>query len=73
MKVVEVNNISATCVSLYSTRGLQKGSIVLKKADELEVEYSDKILGRIFDSYGNPIDGNNKVRWIAKADILKVK
>ena len=56
-EVVEVNNISATCVSLYSTRGLQKGSIVLKKADELEVEYSDKILGRIFDSYGNPIDG----------------
>ena len=56
-EVVEVNNISATCVSLYSTRGLHKGSIVLKKADELEVEYSDKILGRIFDSYGNPIDG----------------
>ena len=55
-EVVEVNNISATCVSLYSTRGLQKGSIVIKKADELEVEYSDKILGRIFDSYGNPID-----------------
>ena len=56
-EVVEVNNVSATCVSLYSTRGLQMGSIVLKKADELEVEYSDKILGRIFDSYGNPIDG----------------
>ena len=37
-EVVEVNNISATCVSLYSTRGLQKGSIVIKKADELEVE-----------------------------------
>lgn len=56
-EVVEVNNISATCVSLYSTRGLQKGSIVVKKADELEVEYSDKILGRVFDSYGNPVDG----------------
>ena len=56
-EVVEVNNISATCVSLYSTRGLQRGIRVLKKADELEVEYSDKILGRIFDSYGNPIDG----------------
>lgn len=56
-EVVEVNNISATCVSLYSTRGLQKGSIVVKKADELEVEYSDEILGRVFDSYGNPVDG----------------
>ena len=56
-EVVEINNISAICVSLYSTRGLQKGSIVVKKSDELEVEYSDKILGRVFDSYGNVIDG----------------
>lgn len=56
-EVVEINNISATCVSLYSTRGLQKGSIVNKVSDGLEVEYSDKILGRVFDSYGNVIDG----------------
>ncbi len=56
-EVVEINNISATCISLYSTRGLQKGSIVIKKSDGIEVEYSDKILGRIFDSYGNAIDG----------------
>jgi len=56
-EVVEINNISATCVSLYSTRGLQKGSMVVKKSDGIEVEYSDKILGRVFDSYGNPIDG----------------
>lgn len=56
-EVIEINNISATCVSLYSTRGLQKGSIVVKKSDGIEVEYSDKILGRIFDSYGNVIDG----------------
>ena len=56
-EVVEINNISATCLSLYSTRGLEKGAIVVKKSDGLEVEYSDKILGRIFDSYGNVIDG----------------
>lgn len=55
-EVVEINNISATCISLYSTRGLQKGSIVTKKSDGIEVEYSDKILGRIFDSYGDVID-----------------
>ena len=55
-EVVEINNISATCISLYSTRGLQKGSIVIKKNDGLEVEYSDKILGRVFDSYGDVID-----------------
>ena len=27
----------------------------------------------IVKTFGNPIDENNKVRWIAKADILKVK
>ena len=56
-EVVEINNISATCVSLYDTRGLQKGSVVIKKSDGIEVEYSDKMLGRVFDSYGNVIDG----------------
>ncbi|MGM9882133.1 MAG: F0F1 ATP synthase subunit beta [Bacilli bacterium] len=56
-EVVEVNNISATCTSLYSTRGLKKGSLVIKKSDGLEVEYSDKILGRVFNSYGEVIDG----------------
>ena len=56
-EVVEINNISATCISLYSTRGLQKGSIVVKKSDGIEIEYSDKILGRVFNSYGDVIDG----------------
>lgn len=56
-EVIEINNISATCVSLYSTRGLQKGTPVIKASDGLEIEYSDQILGRVFDSYGNVIDG----------------
>lgn len=56
-EVVEINNVSATCLSLYSTRGLQKGSTVIKKSSHLEVEYSDKILGRVFNSYGEIIDG----------------
>lgn len=56
-EIIEVNNISATCVSLYTTRGLQKGSIVIKVSDGLEIEYSDKILGRVFNSYGTIIDG----------------
>ena len=37
-EVVEVNNISATCVSLYSTRGLQKGSIVIYSSTLQRVE-----------------------------------
>jgi len=57
-EVVSVNNVSATCISLNYTRGLKKGTEVIKLSEGIEIEYSDKILGRIFDSYGNPIDGN---------------
>ena len=56
-EVVTINNISATCISLGSTRGLKKGSEVIKLSNGIEIEYSDKILGRVFDSYGVPMDG----------------
>lgn len=56
-EVVSINNVSATCISLGSTRGLKKGSEVSKLSDGIEFEYSDNILGRVFDSYGVPIDG----------------
>ena len=55
-EVVEINNISATCISLDSTRGLKKGAEIKKISSSLEIEYSDKILGRLFNSYGETID-----------------
>ena len=55
-EVVTINNVSATCISLNTTRGLRKGSEVVKLSDGIEFEYSDKIIGRVFDSYGNAID-----------------
>ena len=58
-EVVEISNTSATCISLESTRGLKKGTSVSKVSSGINVEYSDKILGRIFNSYGNPIDKMN--------------
>ena len=67
-EVIEVTSTSVLCISLNSTRGLKKGSIVRKKADSLEMEYSDAILGRIFDSYGNVID-DKKITSIAKRPI----
>lgn len=55
-EVVEISNTSATCISLETTRGLKKGAEVELVSHGIEVEYSDKVLGRIFNSYGNPID-----------------
>ena len=56
-EVVSINNVSATCISLYSTRGLQKGASVVKVSDGLDFEYSDLVLGRLFNAYGAPNDG----------------
>lgn len=58
-EVVSINNISATCISLHSTRGLKKGIKVIKLSTGIQFEYSDKILGRVFDSYGEVVDGKS--------------
>ena len=55
-EVVEINNTSAICISLESTRGLRKGASVTLVSNGIHVEYSDNVLGRIFNSYGDPID-----------------
>ena len=67
-EVVTINNVSATCISLGSTRGLQKGASVVKKSEGIEFEYSDKILGRVFDAYGAPID-SKKLESMVKRNI----
>ena len=55
-EVVEISNTTAICISLESTRGLKKGAPVTLVSNGIHVEYSDKVLGRIFNSYGSPID-----------------
>ena len=55
-EVVEISNTTAICISLESTRGLKKGAPVSLVSNGIHVEYSDKVLGRVFNSYGVPID-----------------
>lgn len=56
-EVAEINGNEIVCVALKLVIGLSKGIDVFKKNDGLEVEYSEKILGRVFNAYGEPIDG----------------
>ena len=67
-EVVAINNISATCISLGSNHGLRKGSKVERVSEGIMIEYSDKILGRIFNSYGYPTDGKT-LKSIKKRNI----
>lgn len=55
-EVVEIENFIATTIPFYSVIGLKKGIEVYKQENGLEIEYSDNILGRVFNSYGDLID-----------------
>lgn len=64
-EVIEITNTTALCISLNSTRGLKKGTIVKKVDDGLKMEYSDALIGRIFDAYGEVLD-NKEFKSINK-------
>lgn len=55
-EVIEINENIATAIPFSNVTGLFRGIEIYKENNGLEIEYSDKILGRVFDSYGNIID-----------------
>jgi len=57
-EVVEINNNSVTTIPLESIVGLRRGKEVQKLNAGLAIEYSEQILGKMFNSYGDLIDGN---------------
>mgnify|MGYP004461389793 FL=1 len=59
LEVVEINNLIATTVPFSSVIGLKKGSEVYYNDKGLVIEYSDNILGRVFNSYGDVIDNSS--------------
>ena len=65
-EVVDITKTCATCISFCNNHGLKKGAEVKLFAKEIEIEYSDKILGRIFNSFGDVIDGKKFVRTNVK-------
>ena len=75
-EVTEINSTTAICLALSSNRGLKKGEEVKLFAKEMEIEYSDRILGHMFNSYGDVIDDKkivsvNVVKTDAKAVSVK--
>lgn len=56
-EVVRIDSIEATCITLNSNHGLKKGVKLKKETSGIEMEYSEKAIGRVFDSYGQIIDG----------------
>lgn len=56
-EVMEINNNTITAIPLSSVIGLKRGLPVTKYSNGLTIEYSDNILGKVFNSYGELIDG----------------
>lgn len=61
LEVMEIDKNILSTIPLQSVLGLKKGMEVNKEGTTLEIEYSDQILGRVFDSYGVPIDNEKLV------------
>ena len=58
-EVVEINENIAKLIPFGRVNGLRKGLDVKLKEGGLQIEYSPKILGRVYNSYGEGIDGKN--------------
>lgn len=56
-EVTEEDGNVVFATPFQSVIGLKKGVEVYKTDSTLEIQYSDEILGKVFDAYGNLIDG----------------
>lgn len=61
-EVVELNGNIVTAIPLSSVIGLRRGLNVIRNSDGLKIEYSKNILGRVFDSYGSPMDEIGEIK-----------
>ena len=57
-EVVEIDSNIAMAIPFESVNGIKKGIDLELIPGGLQIEYSDKILGKVFDSYGETIDGS---------------
>lgn len=55
-EVAEVNGLVAKAVPFDNVKGLQKGMDLEYVPGGLQIQYSDEILGKVFDSFGRLID-----------------
>ncbi|MFR2570359.1 MAG: hypothetical protein ACLS90_01370 [Clostridia bacterium] len=56
-EIVEMDYNMALAIPFESVNGVKKGIDLYLEEGGLKIEYSDKILGKMFNSYGDTIDG----------------
>lgn len=58
-EIEEINGSVASAICFGMTNGLTRGMEVFRSEKGIEAPYDDKILGHMFSSYGEPIDGTD--------------
>jgi F-type H+-transporting ATPase subunit beta len=58
-EVAGVEGSVAKAIPLSNVNGLKKGTDVYLREGGLSIEYSDAVLGKVFNSFGELIDGNS--------------
>ena len=61
-EVVEIESNIAMAVPFESVQGVKKGIDLFLEPGGLQIEYSSKILGRMFNSYGDLIDNGPAIK-----------
>ena len=61
-EVVELSGNVVTAIPLSGVVGLRRGLNVIVNSDGLKIEYSDNILGRVFNSYGELLDSGGEIK-----------
>lgn len=56
-EIAKIEGNIAMAIPFENTVGLKRGLEVTLQDGGLQIQYSDEILGKVFDSYGNLIDG----------------
>lgn len=72
-EIVEIEKNIAHAVPFKRVIGLKKGLELYKKEGGLTIEYSEKILGRVFSPYGNTIDNEPKLQSKNKKNVYERK
>lgn len=67
-EIVEIDSEIGYMIPFESVRGLKKGLELYLEEGGLQIQYSDEILGKIFNSYGDLID-NQKIKKVIKRNV----
>ncbi len=68
------DNQIAYCLNLNSDLTLRTGQEVKRTSQMIEVPVGDKIIGRVLDTFGQPLDGLDPIRGnVPTKDILSAK